>query len=111
MLPTYSFGVMTVVLTIGSLISSISLGTGNCEGLSHLITSPLVLSTSYSTEGAVDIKSKSYSLSNLSRTTSIWSVPKKPHLKPKPNASETSGSYINEESLRTNFDSASLNFS
>ena len=81
-----------VVLTIGSRISSISFGTGNWEGLSHLIIDPSVFKTSYSTEGAVDIRSKSYSLSSLSLTTSMCKVPKNPHLNPKPKASETSGS-------------------
>ena len=83
---------MIVVFTIGSLISSISLGVGSCDGLSHLSISPSVFSTSYSTEGAVDIRSRSYSRSNLSRTTSICKVPKNPHLNPNPKASETSGS-------------------
>ena len=71
MFPTYSFGEIIVVLTIGSLISSISFGVGNCDGLSHLRISPSVFNTSYSTEGAVEIKSRSYSLSSLSLTTSI----------------------------------------
>ena len=43
--------------------------------------------------------------------TSMWSVPRNPHLKPKPSASDTSGSYTNEESLRVSFAKASLNFS
>ena len=81
-----------VVFTIGSLISSMSLEVGNWEGLSILITSPFVLRTSYSTEGAVEMRSKSYYRSNLSLITSMWRVPKKPHLKPNPRASDTSGS-------------------
>ena len=81
-----------VVFTIGSLISSISLGAGSCDGLSIFITSPSVFRTSYSTDGAVDIKSRSYSLSSLSLITSMCKVPRKPHLNPNPRASETSGS-------------------
>ena len=81
-----------MVLTIGSLISSISFGTGSWDGLSIFITSPSVFNTSYSTDGAVDIRSRSYSLSSLSLITSIWRVPRKPHLNPNPRASETSGS-------------------
>ena len=64
----YSLGEIIVVFTIGSLISSISLGRGSWDGLSHFNSVPSVLRTSYSTEGAVEIKSRSYSLSSLSLT-------------------------------------------
>jgi len=39
---------------------------GNLDGFSTNISSPLVNITSYTTEGAVAINSKLYSLSNLS---------------------------------------------
>ena len=52
--------------------------------------------------------SKLNSLSSLSCKTSIWSKPKKPILKPNPNAFEVSGSQIIEESDKLIFSKASF---
>ena len=60
------------------------------------------------TEGAVNIIFKSNSLSNLSFIISIWSKPKKPHLKPNPNALDVSGIKVSDASLIANFSKASL---
>ena len=88
---------------IGSLISAISLTVGSSAGELIVVSSPFVLSISYATLGAVVIKSRSYSLSSLSLTTSMCNVPKKPHLKPLPNISEFSGSKISEASFKFSF--------
>ena len=54
---------------------------------------------------------KSNSLSSLSWIISMCKSPKKPHLKPKPKATELSGSKDNDASFTCNFSSASLTFS
>ncbi len=48
------------------------------------------------------------SLSKRSKVISMWSKPKKPHLKPKPKASEVSGSNSKAASFSFNFSKASL---
>ena len=106
--PTYLFGHRIVERIIGSLISCISFTVGNSAGELIVDSSPLVLSISYATLGAVVIRSRSYSLSSLSFTTSKCNVPKKPHLKPLPKISEFSGSKVSEESFRFSFCKASL---
>ena len=55
------------------------------------ITSPFVLSTWYSTEGAVKMMSMSYSRSSRSWMISMWKRPRKPSRKPKPSAWLVSG--------------------
>ena len=57
------------------------------------------------------IKLKSYSLSNLSSIISKCSKPRKPHLNPKPNAVEVSGSYSKAASFSFNFSKAIFKFS
>ena len=62
-------------------------------GLSTITISLLVRVTSYTTLGDVVIISIPNSRLILSSITSICNKPKNPQRKPKPNASETSGSY------------------
>ena len=59
--------------------------------------------TSYTTVGAVVIKSMSNSRSKRSCTISKCSKPKKPQRKPKPNAWDTSGSNFSEASFELQF--------
>ena len=89
--PMNSFGVMMSAATIGSTILLI-LPSGNSLGL---VTWWTVLSsavTSYGTFGAVEIRSSPNSRSRRSETISMCSRPRKPQRKPKPNATEVSGS-------------------
>ena len=65
----------------------------------------------YITDGAVVIKPKSNSLSNLSITISKCNNPRKPHLNPNPNAIDVSGSYSNAASFNFSFSNASFKFS
>ena len=67
-------------------------GSGMSVGLWTGCTLPSVSVTSNSTEGIVAISSRSYSRSRRSRTMSMCSSPRKPQRKPKPSASEVSGS-------------------
>ena len=91
--PMYRLGVMTLSLTHGSSIVSMSVGFGSSAGLS-IATSPrpCVSMTWYSTDGAEAIRSRSNSRSRRSWTISMWSRPRKPQRKPKPSATELSGS-------------------
>ena len=83
----------------GSRISSMVPGSGMSEGLCTSSSSPLVSVTSNSTEGIVASSSRSYSRSRRSRTMSMCSRPRKPQRKPKPSASEVSGSQESAASL------------
>jgi hypothetical protein len=67
--------------------------------------------TSYTTVGAVVIRSMSNSRSRRSCTMSMCSRPRKPQRKPKPSACETSGSNCSEESFRRSFSSESRSWS
>ena len=106
--PTYSFGVKIFAVTNGSSIYEISWAVGKSSGLYNSITSPVVLYTLYITDGAVVISPKSNSLSNLSSIISKCNSPKKPHLKPNPNATEFSGSNSSAASFSFNFSNASF---
>ena len=64
--------------------------------------------TLYSTLGAVASKSKLNSRSKRSLTTSICKRPKNPTLKPKPSATEFSGSQTNAGSFNESLSSASF---
>ena len=79
---------------------------GKREGFSICCTTPSFSNNSYTTVGAVVIKSISYSRSKRSCTISICNKPKKPHLKPKPNAVEFSGSNKRDASFKLSFSSA-----
>ncbi len=81
-----------VVVMIGSRISSILAGSGIFAGFSMLSTVPSRIVTSYTTVGAVVIRSMSYSRSSRSCTMSMCRRPRNPHRKPNPRAWETSGS-------------------
>ena len=72
---------------------------GICAGLSTATRSPLVREHVYSTLGTVAIRSISYSRRSRSWTISRCSRPRKPQRKPKPSATEVSGSYSSEASL------------
>ena len=61
----------------------------------------------YSTLGAVVIRSRSNSLSSLSMMISKCKRPKNPQRKPKPKATEVSGSNVREASLSCNLSKAS----
>ena len=61
-------------------------------GLRIIISASLFLTILNSTEGGVTIKERSNSLSSLSITISKCNKPKNPHLNPKPNADDVSGS-------------------
>ena len=63
-------------------MTSILSGVGSFEGLSMSSTSPAVVSTRYSTLGAVTIRERSNSRSSRSCTISRWSMPRKPQRKP-----------------------------
>ena len=63
----------------------------------------------HSTLGAVAISVRSYSRSSRSCVTSMWSNPRKPQRKPKPNAADDSGSKDMAGSFRRSFSSASRN--
>ena len=77
----------------GSRISAIVPGSGMSDGLWTTSSSPLVSVTSNCTEGIVVSSSRSYSRSRRSRTMSMCRRPRKPQRKPKPRASEVSGSH------------------
>ena len=111
MFPTYSLGVIIFAVTIGSSIYAISVVGGKSAGLYISSTSPVVLCTLYITDGAVVINPKSNSLSNLSSIISKCNNPKNPHLNPKPNAADVSGSYSNAASFNFNFSNAVFKFS
>ena len=96
-----------VAVIIGSIIVSMVAMSGSLDGFSTSIFSPLFKITSYTTVGAVVIKSMSNSRSKRSCTISKCSKPKKPQRKPKPNAWETSGSNFSEASFSCSFSSAS----
>ena len=59
------------------------------------------------TEGSVVTRSRSNSRSSRSWMTSMCSMPRKPQRKPKPRATELSGSKESEASLSLSFSSAS----
>ena len=105
--PTNSFGAMIEAWMNGSRISSIVPGSGMSEGLCTSSSSPFVSVTSNSTDGIVASSSRSYSRSRRSRTMSMCSSPRKPQRKPKPSASEVSGSHDSAASLSVSFSSAS----
>src|SRR5208283_1336617 len=105
--PTNSFGAMIEARMYGSRISAMSPGSGMSEGLCTTSSSPLVSVTSTSTEGIVASSSRSYSRSRRSRTMSMCRSPRKPQRKPKPSASEVSGSHDSAASFSVSFSSAS----
>ena len=78
--------------TIGSCISRTSPGDGNKDGLEMEIVSPVRKTISYTTVGAEVMRFKLYSRSKRSCTISMCKRPRKPQRKPKPSASELSGS-------------------
>ena len=91
--PVYSVGVIISRRTYGSKISWNVMGSGSFAGVSMSCSSrssPLRMIL-YTTDGAVMIKSKSYSRSKRSCTMSMCRRPKKPHRKPNPMAVEVSG--------------------
>ena len=98
-------------VTIGSSIYEISVCGGKSAGLYTSSISPVVLWTLYITDGAVVINPKSNSLSSLSSIISKCNNPKNPHLNPKPNAADVSGSYSNAASFNFNFSNAIFKFS
>ena len=65
-LPKCSWGTRIFAKTIGSRVSKIFVIAGKRDGLSTLITSLLLRTTSYTTVGAVVINDRLYSLSSLS---------------------------------------------
>src|SRR5471032_1638862 len=104
---TYSCGMYRLTVTMGSRISSMRDGSGIRDGLSTFSTVPSRMTTSYTTVGAVVIRSMSNSRSRRSCTISMCSRPRKPQRKPKPSACDTSGSYISAASFSFNFSSES----
>src|SRR5207247_4498375 len=98
---------MIVALMNGSSNSSIWLGSGSLVGLSMYSTSPLVVVTRYTTVGVVLMSSNPYSRSSRSWMISMWSNPRNPQRKPKPSASDVSGSYTKLASFSRSFSSAS----
>ncbi|MNS57542.1 hypothetical protein D3C72_904310 [compost metagenome] len=98
---------MILTLTKGSSVSAMVAGSGHFTGLSTMITSPLLVVTLYSTEGAVVIKLTLYSRSRRSWMISRCNRPKKPQRKPKPKATEVSGSHWSEASFSVSFSRAS----
>ena len=91
----------------GSRTSATRFGSGMSLGLWTGITVPSVSVTSYSTLGIVCSSSRSYSRSSRSRTMSMCSRPRNPHLNPNPSASEVSGSQLSAASFSDSFSSAS----
>ena len=89
--PTNSLGVRIVALTTGSRTSLI-LPAGNSLGLVTRTSVRSSMVTSYSTFGAVEIRSRPNSRSSRSRTISRCNSPRKPTRKPKPSATDVSGS-------------------
>ena len=88
----YFAGVMTLALTHGSAIDSISPAGGRRAGLSTTTSPrPAVSATAYSTDGAEAIRSRSNSRSSRSWTISMCSKPRKPQRKPVPSATDVSG--------------------
>ncbi len=84
---------------------------GIFDGLSTLTVPPLLINTTlYSTEGADAISSWPNSRSRRSWMISMWSRPRKPQRKPKPSATELSGSKLKLASLRCSFSIASRRF-
>ena len=90
--PTCSAGVRIIAVMTGSSIFLIRPASGSLAGLSISCTSPSVVVTRYSTPGAVVTRSMSNSRSSRSWTISMCSRPRKPQRKPKPSATEVSGS-------------------
>ena len=107
MAPTNSVVTITSAVTTGSSIYSISEGSGILVGLVRSMTSPLVLWIRYTTLGAVVTRSRLYSRSSRSWMISRWSRPKKPQRKPKPRATEVSGSKNRDASFSWSFSRAS----
>ena len=56
---------------------------GSAAGEPTRMVSPFFSTTSYSTEGAVMMISRSYSRSSRSWMISMWNIPRKPQRKPK----------------------------
>ncbi|MCY1452496.1 hypothetical protein D9M71_694190 [compost metagenome] len=110
-LPRWVCGTRMLARQIGSRISSIDDRSGSFDGLSTYTVSPFFSTTSNTTVGAVVIRSRSYSRSRRSWMISMCSMPRKPIRKPKPSASELSGSYCSAASLRVSFSRASRKFS
>ena len=106
-LPTNSSGTKIVAVMMGSRISSIFDSSGSLNGFSTLISVPSFITTSYTTVGAVVMRSMSYSRSSRSCTMSMCSRPRKPQRKPKPSACETSGSNCSAASFSCSLVSAS----
>ena len=86
-------------------------GAGKSAGLYSSSIVPSVLCTLYITDGDVVIKLKSNSRSSLSSIISKCNNPKKPHLKPNPNAVEVSASYCKAASFNLSFSKATFKFS
>ena len=105
--PTYSCGMYRLTVTIGSRTSVILVVSGIFDGLSTFRMLPSRISTSYTTVGAVVIRSMSNSRSRRSCTISMCNRPRKPQRKPKPSACDTSGSYIRAASFSFSFSSES----
>ena len=76
----------------GSSIVSMRPASGSFAGLSISCTTPSVVVTRYSTPGAVVTRSMLNSRSSRSWTISMCSRPRKPQRKPKPSATDVSGS-------------------
>ncbi len=92
-----------LTVTIGSRMFSIRLGSGILAGFSTISLVLSRMSTSYTTVGAVVMRSMSNSRSRRSCTISMCSRPRKPQRKPKPSACDTSGSYCRDASLSLSF--------
>ncbi len=105
--PMYSRGQMIVAWMKGSRISAIRAGSGMSEGLWTSSSLVGVSVTWKPTDGIVASSSRSYSRSRRSRTMSMCRRPRKPTRKPKPRASEVSGSQESAASLSASFSSAS----
>src|SRR6185312_8328163 len=75
----------------GSSTASIRLGSGQSAGLWMLCVSPPLSRTSYTTDGAVVMRSRSYSRVSRSWMISRWRRPRKPQRKPKPSAALVEG--------------------
>ena len=98
-----SLGVMMRALRIGSEIDSNVLTSGIWIGLSRSFSVPSFILSLYTTPGVVEMMSRLNSRRKRSCTISMWSSPKNPQRKPKPNAMELSWWKEKAESLRCSF--------
>ena len=94
----------------GSSINFIKVGSGKLDGFWRSFISPLFIWILYTTPGVVVNRLISNSLSSLSVTISKCNNPKKPHLKPNPNAEEDSVSKEKLESFNFSLANPSFNF-